>query len=74
MCDSLGQGFFGCTFPPPSLAKFTLPLPHLIPLPSLSPAMGMAKALEEAGLTEQDIELKVVYLVGLWLECVLYGM
>jgi hypothetical protein len=36
--------------------------------------MGMAKTLKEAVLAAEDLELKVVYLVGLWLESVLYGM
>jgi hypothetical protein len=34
----------------------------------------LAKELEEAGLTETDIEGKIIYLVSVWLEGLLYGM
>ncbi|KAH6874472.1 hypothetical protein BKA70DRAFT_1480174 [Coprinopsis sp. MPI-PUGE-AT-0042] len=36
--------------------------------------MGMTKALEEAGITEADVQLRVIHLVGVCLEGSLYGV
>ncbi|KAH6867315.1 hypothetical protein BKA70DRAFT_1497113 [Coprinopsis sp. MPI-PUGE-AT-0042] len=35
--------------------------------------MKMRETWEEAGLTEADIQYKLVYLVGIWIEAALYG-
>ncbi|KAH6908274.1 hypothetical protein BKA70DRAFT_1189302 [Coprinopsis sp. MPI-PUGE-AT-0042] len=35
--------------------------------------MKMREAFEEAGLTEADIQYKLIYLVGIWVEAMLYG-
>jgi hypothetical protein len=36
--------------------------------------MGVAETLEDTGLVGEDVELELVYLAGVWLEAVLYGM
>ncbi|KAH6892758.1 hypothetical protein BKA70DRAFT_1571538 [Coprinopsis sp. MPI-PUGE-AT-0042] len=36
--------------------------------------MGMTNALEEVGVTEADVQLRIVHLVGVWLEGLLYGV
>ncbi|KAH6885065.1 hypothetical protein BKA70DRAFT_128742 [Coprinopsis sp. MPI-PUGE-AT-0042] len=36
--------------------------------------MGMTTALEEAGITEADVQFRVIHLVGAWLEGLLYGV
>ncbi|KAH6874481.1 hypothetical protein BKA70DRAFT_1240470 [Coprinopsis sp. MPI-PUGE-AT-0042] len=38
--------------------------------------MGMTipKALEEAGITDADVQLRVIHLIGVWLEGLLYGV
>lgn len=35
--------------------------------------MGTARALKADGLTDEDVQLKLVYLLGVWLEALLYG-
>ncbi|KAH6885067.1 hypothetical protein BKA70DRAFT_1445291 [Coprinopsis sp. MPI-PUGE-AT-0042] len=36
--------------------------------------MGMTKALEEAGITEADLQLRLLHLIGVWLQGFLYGV